>query len=54
MAKGQNAQKSGHNREYHSSRPCSEWQWGKTAKIVCHRIERRRFGAALAREVHDL
>jgi len=54
MAHGQNARKNGHNREYYSRRPCSEWSWGKDAKIVCHRLERRRFAAGLAREIRDL
>ena len=54
MAQGQNAAKNGHNREYWSRRPCAHWGWGKAIKIVCHRLERRRFDAALAREVRDL
>ncbi|MFZ3482072.1 hypothetical protein [Sphingomonas sp. 3-13AW] len=54
MAQGQNAAKNGHFREYWSRRPCGASSWGKATKIVCHRLERRRFGVALAREVRDL
>jgi hypothetical protein len=54
MAQGQNARKNGHNREYWSRRPCSEWGWGKAAKIVCHRLERRRFQADLDHEVRRI
>jgi hypothetical protein len=53
MAQGQNAAKNGHNREYWSRRPCRYWGWGKATKIVCHRLERRRSGVELAREVRD-
>jgi len=54
MAQGQNAQKYGRSREYWSRRPCSEWNWGKAAKIVCHRLERRRFGVDLCREMRTI
>lgn len=54
MAHGQNAEKNRPGREYWSRRPCSEWTWGKAAKTVCHRLERRRRGVDLAREIRDL
>lgn len=54
MAQGQNAQKYGRSREYWSRRPCSEWGWGKATKIVCHRLERRRFGVDLCRKMRTI
>lgn len=41
MAKGKNAAKNGHHREYWSWRPFSGWGWGKWVKTLTHRQERR-------------
>jgi len=53
MAKGQNAAKH-YNREYWSSRPCSEWPCSKATKIVCHRLERRRMNRDAQREACEI
>ncbi len=54
MAHGKNAEKNHRNWEYWSRRPCSEWTPSKDAKTICHRLERRRFAASLAREMNQI
>jgi len=53
MAKGERAERNGHNREYWSRRPFAGWGRGRVIKIMTHRKERRVLAKREIREELD-